>query len=507
MLKNITQSKKIIGLALIIILIIAGYSLFSKRGPTYQFISVKRGAITESISLTGNTTPTQSVSLAFGASGIISNTYSDLGKQVHAGQILAELNTNDLVAQLHQAQANVSVQKAKLEGLQSGSRPEDITLAQVALDNAKIDLENIKTQQATLVANAYRTLLNTGLVAVSNQSNNTASSITAPTISGTYTGTAEGTITINTNSGGSSGYFTTAGLVNTIGQISTTTATPLGDTGLFIQFPSDFSQNSTIVWTITIPNTQASTYVASYNAYQSALQTKTNTIASAQSAIDAAQAQLDLKRAGSTQTDISAQQAQVAQAQASVESAIAKIQNAEIIAPISGTVTQFDAKIGQLASPSVPLISIMSDTGYEVDAGVSEIDVGKVSVGDTVTMTLDAFSNETFTGSVFYVAPGETNNQGVISYLTKISFDSHDARIKSGLTANITIKTNSKEDVLILPQYAILQNDQGTFVKTLENGVVKQNQVTLGITDQEGNVEVISGTTEGQQVINIGLKQ
>ncbi len=183
-----------------------------------------------------------------------------------------------------------------------------------------------------------------------------------------------------------------------------------------------------------------------------------------------------------------------------------KIVNAQIIAPISGTITQFDAKVGQSASPNVPLVSIMSDAGYEVDAGVSETDVGKVSVNDTVTMTLDAFQNEIFSGSVFYIAPAETNTQGVVNYLIKISFSKSDPRLKSGLTANIDIQTKHKDNVLILPQYAILQNDSGTFVETLENNTVKQNPVTLGIADQKGNVEIISGVTEGEQVLNIGLK-
>ena len=88
-----------------IVLIIAGYFIFFNHKTTYQFVTVKSGSITESVSLTGNTTPQQSLSLTFGGSGVISHTYSDLGKQVSKGQVLAELNTSDLLAQLHQVQA------------------------------------------------------------------------------------------------------------------------------------------------------------------------------------------------------------------------------------------------------------------------------------------------------------------------------------------------------------------------------------------------------------------
>jgi HlyD family secretion protein len=148
----------------------------------------------------------------------------------------------------------------------------------------------------------------------------------------------------------------------------------------------------------------------------------------------------------------------------------------------------------------------MGRGGYEVDAGVSETDIGKVVLGDKVSMTLDAFPNETFDGSVFYIAPAETNTDGVISYQIKISFDKMDVRFKSGLTANINIETKQEDNALLLPQYAILQNDQGAFVETVSNNKIIQNPVLLGIEDQKGNVEVVSGVTEGEQVLNIGLK-
>ena len=78
--------------------------------------------------------------------------------------------------------------------------------------------------------------------------------------------------------------------------------------------------------------------------------------------------------------------------------------------------------------------------------------------------------------------------------------------MKSGFTANIDIQTKKNDNVLILPQYAILQNDNGTFVEKLVGNVATTSPVTLGIQDQKGNVEILSGVTLGEQVINIGLK-
>jgi hypothetical protein len=95
---------------------------------------------------------------------------------------------------------------------------------------------------------------------------------------------------------------------------------------------------------------------------------------------------------------------------------------------------------------------------------------------------------------------------GVVDYKVKISFEKPDSRVKSGLTANLTIKTKTDTNALILPQYAVIQNVSGTFVEVLQSGTPAQIPVTLGIRDQAGNVEIVNGVTEGQQVVNVGLK-
>jgi multidrug efflux pump subunit AcrA (membrane-fusion protein) len=121
-------------------------------------------------------------------------------------------------------------------------------------------------------------------------------------------------------------------------------------------------------------------------------------------------------------------------------------------------------------------------------------------------MTFDAFPGEAFAGKVFYIDPAQTIQSGVVDYLVKTSFNTPDPRIKSGLTANLDINTQTDQSALILPQYAVIQNASGTFVDILQNGAETQVPVKLGIVDQSGNVEVVSGVTDGEKVINIGLK-
>ena len=141
-----------------------------------------------------------------------------------------------------------------------------------------------------------------------------------------------------------------------------------------------------------------------------------------------------------------------------------------------------------------------------VMARLADFTEAQVALKNKITMTFDAFTNETFTGSVFYIDPAQTTTGGVVGYKIKVALDKKDSRMKSGLTANMNIETRHKDNVLILPQYAILQNDKGTFVEILQNSKVKDLPVTLGLQDQKGNVEIISGVTLGEAVLNIGLK-
>jgi HlyD family secretion protein len=480
-----------------------GYWIFVRSSSSsLHFVTVTQGSIIETVSVTGAVTPTKSVSLGFQNTGTIARIYYDLGDRVSAGAVIAELNTANLSAALQQAVASLAVAKANLASLTAGTRPEQLAIDQNAVTRGQVALANA-------IANAY-SICDDAVHTDADQF------FTNPR-------TTNATLTLAVSD---------AALANTVVAERIALEPVLAAWSAHISSPSFGLSDPTLAATQAMQNlAQASAFLndvatalnktqpsgsisaATLTTYKSdiasdrtSVASALTTLTSAKTTLTSAQGTLALAKAGSTPQDIAAQEAQVEQAEAGVASAEANLRNAKIIAPISGVLTQQDAKIGQQASSGTPLVSILGNGGFEVDAGVSETDVGKLTVGDIVTMTLDAFPNETFTGSVFYIAPAQTNTQGVITYQIKISFDEADPRLKSGLTANIDIQTKRVENALILPQYAILQNDSGTFVETRVGKTVTTTPVTLGIQDQKGNVEILSGVTLGEQVITIGLK-
>ncbi len=490
------KTKKGIALVSIIIILLVVVFASGKNSDTYQFVDVEKGPITETVSVTGNTSPVQSVLLGFGSTGNVSRIYSSIGKQVTKGQLLASLDSSDLYAQSKQAEANLGTQKAKLAGLVSGSRPEDIAASQAALDKAKQDLVNLYATASDISNDSYSKA--NDAVRVQLDELFFDDETTSPKL--TYsTDFPVDTIT--------SGRALASKALNEWSAENNESRLVIIKTFITDTMKSLDKTLNLSASTVASYKASATISLNSVNTAIKNINTLNQNIASQKLTISQLQSQLDLKKAGTSQADILAQEAQVKSAEAGLESIYAKLENTRIIAPINGVVTQFDAKVGQLATAGTPLISIISDSSFEINALVSEIDIGKINVGDKVNMTLDAFASEIFTGTVFYVDPAETTSEGVVGYNIKISFDENDPRLKSGLTCNIDITTNYKENVLILPQYAIIQDDDGIFVQVLKNEKTEKIPVTLGIRDKDGKVEILTGVSEGEKVINIGLKQ
>lgn len=455
-------------LVALVIILAGGYWFFVRSGSApYQFITVTQGSITETVSVTGNTTPMKSVSLGFQNAGTIAHVYRNLGDHVNAGEVIAELNTAALSATLQQARAAYN---SAVASRSSTSLPEAETKARNTYLSAYTTLD-------TLLQNDIDTFFGEStvygpklLISAPNDYGELSKERTALTYEmQTYQSALSSAD-------------------------STDPAVLLASATVVAQDVSNFLDTLAVA-----ANDRGSNASAVQIA---ALATARTGVTTLLATLSSARETYRTQSVGAT----SLTNASVEQAAAGVAVAEANLQGTKIVAPISGVMTEQGAKVGQLASPGTPLVSIIGDSGFEVDAGVSETDVGKLIVGNKVTMTLDAFQNETFTGSVFYIAPAQTNTQGVISYQIKISFDKVDQRLKSGLTANIDIQTKKKDNVLILPQYAILQNDNGTFVETLVGKTATTSPVILGIQDRDGNVEILSGVTLGEQVLNIGLK-
>ncbi len=186
-----------------------------------------------------------------------------------------------------------------------------------------------------------------------------------------------------------------------------------------------------------------------------------------------------------------------------------QLTSATVTAPSVGTISSLTAveglSVGQGSSGSDTTVSqkvavIQTEANPLATFNLSEIDVSKVKAGQKATITLDSFSDKTFTGKVASVDRTGSTTSGVTSYPAIVQFDTQTPEILPNMAASAEIIIEAKDDVLSVPSAAIqTQNEQST-VRVLKSGQVQSVPVETGLTSAT-QTEIISGLSEGDEVV------
>ncbi len=196
-------------------------------------------------------------------------------------------------------------------------------------------------------------------------------------------------------------------------------------------------------------------------------------------------------------------QAQVQKALAQIDAIQSQIRHTMITAPFDGTITRVEPKVGEVFGAGVPAFGIMSDGLYKIEVQVPETDVAKVATGNNAAVTLDAYgSNVQFPATVTSIDPAETVLNGVRTYKITLHFINNDVRIRSGMTANVTITTKDVVDAVAVPSRAIITRGNDTFVllKNPSTGAFNETKVSVGIKTANGFSEITNGLSEGNNI-------
>ncbi len=202
-----------------------------------------------------------------------------------------------------------------------------------------------------------------------------------------------------------------------------------------------------------------------------------------------------------------------------VQKAQTNLGYATITSPIDGVVLSKSVEEGQTVAASFntpELFTIAQDlTDMRVIADIDEADIGGVKEGQRVSFTVDAYPDDKFEGQVTQVRQQATTESNVVTYEVVISAPNNDLKLKPGLTANVTIYTLEKNDVLaapakalrFMPTEALLSEGQSiedveapTKVWTLEGNVFKAHAVQVGTTNGM-LTEITGGISEGTEVL------
>ncbi len=492
-LKN--NRKKVI--ALVAVLLIGFFIFRGGSNGGVSEVAVAKGDLVQDVSSTGTTKPVRDVDLAFEMSGKVNRAPHTVGSRVEVGQVLAGLDQAELYANVLKAQADLDQETIKLGqvGKQSGN----------SYENARLSVIAAIKDAYTRTDDAVRNNVDQFFYKNSGQSN---AFIDFSFIDGSYyyTPTIDGGLRTSINASRQSLGVALETWQKSIATLpSATDLTPYvteAETNLN-NARSFLNSVAQVVNSLPSPDFAHISTITGYRNVVSEARTNVSTgianLVTAKDKLNNAPKETQSSTGVSGFDDVLTQQAQVARFEAELASRQALLAKATLVSPISGVVTKYDAKVGEIVTAGTPIISVISDNDLEIEANVSEVNIGRIKTGNPVSITFDAFPGVEYSGTVFYIDPGETIVDGVVNYKVKVTFKS-DENMKSGLTANLKIKTAEKQGVLTIPQYAVIKRDDKTFVEKITGKNSAEVEVKLGFVGNGGAVEVTEGLSEGDMV-------
>jgi HlyD family secretion protein len=395
------KKKLLLGGGFMAAVVLAGFYFWNDDSSTPQYMTarVERGNLRNTVTATGALQAVTTVQVGSQASGTISALYADFNSTVKKGQVVAQLDPSTAKAQVDQASANLQNARASLAN------------ARAAVVNAQAGVRDAQAK---------------GLAATSTVQNNQAG------VSG-----AEANVAV-----------LKAQQDDAMSLLKQQES--LLKAGVIAQRDYDIA--------VTAYKTAEARYnqaVSQLNQAKSSEQSSSTAgIAQSQAAIEQSKAQVQ-----QAQAQVGQAQAQVQQAEAALSVAQVNLSHTTITSPIDGVVVSRDVNVGQTvaASLSAPtLFTIANDlTQMQVIANIDQADIGLVEQAKSVRFSVDAFPGKDFDGKIEQMRLNPVNVQNVVTYNVVIDVANPDQKLKPGMTANLTITIDERNNVLKVPNSAL----------------------------------------------------
>jgi macrolide-specific efflux system membrane fusion protein len=274
---------------------------------------------------------------------------------------------------------------------------------------------------------------------------------------------------------------------------------------------------------------------------QSAQSLRTSTLAKDQQSVVQAQQQVSSAKLSVTSTvannatksttppaTLAQDRAQVLQSQVALASAKRTLDQTVLRAPVAGTVATVGGVLGQSVSgggtsansssassstsaggssssststsSSSGFVTLVNLQGLEVTGSFSETDAAKIRLGQAGTVTVSALPNTQLAAHVVAIDTSGTSSSGVVTYTVTMALDRSAAGLKPGMSANATVTTGERDNVLNVPNAAVTGSGSTATVKVLKNGVQSTVNVVAGLKG-DSETEIVSGLVAGQQVV------
>ncbi|MFA6094449.1 MAG: HlyD family efflux transporter periplasmic adaptor subunit [Candidatus Paceibacterota bacterium] len=502
---------KIISLVIILIIIVSGYWLYhSKTTATaetkYVIGTVRVGDVSSVVTGTGQVSAESSVDIKSKVSGDIVALYVKNGDEVGEGSIIAQIDSEDALKNLRDAEINLKSAQISLDKvLQPANTSTVYDDAFNTITNAFLDLPVISDELYSMLYDRKHSLYLADDQQVNFYSGKTGVSL---------------------KRGAELEYNTAKKLLKS--SLATYRTTPrlsepavieslLGDTLVTVRAMSDALKN--IQTTVNYISDKIDTDKPSeLGVDQSALVSYTSKLNGHVSNVLSSQTSIESAKTSEVNDslDIQSQKLSLEQKKNAVSDAQDTLSDYYVRAPFGGVVADVPVSVGDGASSAMVLATIITKKQIAT-IPLNEVDAAKVKTGQKVVLTFDAVSGLEVVGEVSDVQTLGTVSQGVVSYDVQISFDTQDTRVKPSMSVSAAITTDIRESVLSVPTSAVKTSRGGLYVEVVDNvpkgsgtttavgGIIlstppRQQIVEVGLTG-DSRIEIISGLNEGDRIV------
>lgn len=514
----------IIPVVILLAIALSTWALVSafNRTPKYDTLTVRLGAVTKTVSVTGSVVSDQKFELGFLTPGIVKTVGVKVGDSVKQGDLLVALDSSVLKEQYNQARASVASASAMLSKTRNNLRPTDINVlnralgsAMTALNIARGNLQDAYRMRDTDINSASISLnsANSAYQNAVNAYNAKVSLIDQSTIS------AQLTLNNATNAlnNAQNSYNQVVNAYNmgraTILELQQAQSVLASANSLYLSARSTYDtairqanlEKVSAEGSLDSARAQKDMAQSAYNSVTLGVDTKINSannaVMSAESAYNLAYAQYQQSLAPAPSYDIASASAQVAAAAASARSIEAQIAKTVITAPIDGIITTLNAKTFELSPMAGPAVILEAKGAFQTEAYVSEMDIEKIIPGADVKLTFDALPGVEAKGTVVSIDPSATIVLGVVEYKVSVALLDSVADLKSAMTCDLEILTDQRDDVLFVPRQVLTKSTDGYTVQILtEDNKTETRTVQVGLIG-DTETEIISGLVEGDRVV------
>jgi HlyD family secretion protein len=468
-------------------------------------VIAKSEDMTLKIAANGTVQPGQTVNLSPKSSGRVAQIFVEQGDLVKKGQKIAQMENADVRAQLLQHQASLRQAQANLAKSKNGSRPEEISQAQARLESAQAGLERSQNgnrlqeiAQAQAKLSQFKAALALTQSIAPQQSQQSQAQI-AVALARLQLATTK----LNrVKSLHQQGAISQEKLDEANTEYQTTTASYLEAKERLQQVQNNSAQE--------ILQRQASVAEMEQSLKQQQLGSRKEDTAKAAADMRQAKFALQQTKNGSRPEEIAQLQAAVDLAQAQVLATQVQLRETIIFAPFDGLISQRYASVGAFVTPtttaskegqatSTSIVAIAKDLA--VKAKVPEVDIGKISPGQKVEISADAYPDRVFHGSVRIISPEAVSEQNVTAFEVRLTIDDDlRAALKSGMNVNTIFLGKQVANSLMVPTVAIVrkQGKDGVLVPGTDTQPQFQ-PVKLGLTTND-KIQVIHGLHPGDRV-------